>query len=421
MEQINILLLGLSKISNNLKKNPNRRYQKTTLIEKLNASKTIYNEILELCETLEDDRQKFILNSGRLLFDEIKTFIDIRLERTQLITFKALAIAVVNFNKLYKKIKMATVDIKLGTTLVPTYDGTPDLLDAFVDAVDLFKDIVDQAFAAATPEQKVAAETTVARFVRTRLTGKARQSINENQTINEMLNSIKVSCISKVTADSLISKLRTIKQNGSLSDFCDKIDKICSQIKSVYLKDGIPQQTASKMSTKCGIDALIQGAKNNEAKIILKAGTFHSLNEAVQKFQESESATTASTASSQIYYGYTNRGNQSRGRGNFQRGNRGRGGNNYRQYDPQNFQRGNFNNNRYHRGNRYPRGNQNQRGNYRPNMFVTQQSQQPFQQQIQNLQYQMQQQHLQQPQQHFQQPPSNNIHPLGVPLGQHTQ
>ena len=74
---------------------------------------------------------------------------------------------------------MAKVDIKLGTTLVQMYDGAPENLDAFVDAVNLFYDTVENDFAASTAAQQAAAKVTVVRFVKSRLTGVARQVIAE--------------------------------------------------------------------------------------------------------------------------------------------------------------------------------------------------------------------------------------------------
>lgn len=82
------------------------------------------------------------------------------------------------------------------------------------------------------------------------------------------------------------------------------------------------------MATECGIDTLVRCTRDSEAKTILKAGTFCSLNEAIQKFREKETTTTPAKTSP-IYYGGVSGGNYSRGCGNF-RGNRGRGSMNAR-------------------------------------------------------------------------------------------
>lgn len=428
MEQIEILILSLTKTLNSLKKNPNHRYQKSTLITKLNASKVIYNEILEHCEVLEDYQQKFHLNSARFLYGEIKTFIDIRLERNHLLTFKTLVTVILALRKLYKKMAAPTVDLKLGTTLVPTYDGSPESLDSFVDAVLLFQDMVEKAFAQCTPAQKEAANGTVVRFVRTRLTGKARQSVNVNQNLNETLNAVKEHCVSKTTAENLIAKLSTVKQKDNVNTFCEQVEKITAQLKSVYIKDNIPEATANKMATKQGIEALIKGAKNHEAKVILKAGSFAHMNDAIQKFLEnSDQSDTNEKQNVQIFY--STRGN-SRGRGRFsqtrgnsnqrfQSNNRGYYHNSRGNFhgNRENYQsRGNFQGNRGNFSNR--RGNWNQQGYYNnhQNMYMAQQVQNPQQQ---PLQQPMGQQQIQQP--HLQQQLNTvGVHPLGVPFGQHT-
>lgn len=315
------------------------------------------------------------------------------------------------------------VDLKLGTALVQVYDGTAEHLTTFLDAVNLFNSSVVDTFVEATAVQKAAAAATVIQFVRTRLTGKARQAVTDNEPLEETLAAVKNHCASKVTADNVIAELKTLKQSDNMIDFCQKVEKITDQLKSAYLRDNIPNQTAEKMSTKSGLDTLIRCAKSNELKTILKAGTFKLLSEAIQKFQEHES-TSSPTMNSQIYFSSSSRGPPQRGRNNF-RGNRGRGSFQTRQYNSQNFQRGFQKSNWNQRGYGNARGNWNQKGHFRPNMFVAHQIQQPLQHPLQQqlLHYQMQnQQHMQQQQQlPQQQTPSPSIHPLGVPFGQHMQ
>lgn len=246
---------------------------------------------------------------------------------------------------------------------------------------------------------------------------------------SETLTAVEDHCSSKVTANNVLAELKTLKQGDNMADFCKKFEKITDQLKSAYLRENIPNQTADKMCTKSGIETLIRCARNNEVKAILKAGSFNSISNAIQKFQEHET-TTASTTSSQIYFSSSSRNSPQRGRGNF-RGNRGRGSFNTRRFE--NFPRDNFNYTRFQRGswnhrlNGNTRGNWVQRGHFRPNMFVAQQNTQPlYQQPWQQAQYKMQNQqvpHLQHQQQQLQhqQNPCQNVHPSGVQFGQHTQ
>lgn len=434
MDQVDSLFADLKRILVNLKKSPNRRYRRKTLINRLNQSKEYYNEILNLIEPFEEVHQKFLLQSARILYGDIKTFIDSKLDRNHLISFKTLAKVSLSFIQLYKN-NMTTpkVDIRLGTTLVQMYDGAPENLEAFLDAINLFNDTVTNDFADATPAQKAAAQVTVLRFVKARLSGAARQAITGTNDLAGLLEAVKQNCESSLTSDNLIAKFKNLKQKDSVENFCNEIEKLTTQLKTIYIKEQIPVERAHIMATKKGIESLTNGAKNAETKLILKAGTFTKINDAIQKVMENAEITlnnnNVTATNAQIYAG---RVNHSRGRGGINH--RGRGNySNFYQHDrhvrfqnsPQN--RGNFINQRgnwSHRGNfSNQRGNWSQRGRYPPNnMYLAHQAgvqyQPPAQQAIQMPLHP----HIQIPQQqHIPQSTNGNIHPLGVQLGQHIQ
>lgn len=312
------------------------------------------------------------------------------------------------------EIIMPSVDIKLGTALVNTYDGSPEKLDSFLDAVTLFADTTEAEYASATAAQKEAAQVTLVRFVKTRLTGVARQVIGELNNLQEILDIIKLRCATKATSDSILAKLRAAKQTSSTENFCENLEKLTNDLKYAYITEKIPQDTAEKMSTKRGVEALINGLKNSDTKLILKAGNFEKFQDAIQKLQENVETTgnnaEMNQSSQRIFW--SARGG-SRGRGRFQhaRGTRG---------SPRNYQsynRGNFHNNRGNyptRGHQYPRqrGNWSQRGSFNNpyGMFMTvqQPSQQNVPQQIQQLNalqmqqgYQQMSHNLPGPQQNF--------------------
>lgn len=169
---------------------------------------------------------------------------------------------------------MAKVNIKLGTTLIQMYDGAPENLDAFLDAVTRLNDTVTADFAAATAAAKEAANITVVRFIKTRLTGAARQVIADINDLQGILDAIKEHCSSKITSDNIIAKLKALKQKDSVATFCNDVEKLTSQLKSCFIKEDIPLQRASQMATKKGVETLINGVRNNDIKIILKAGNF---------------------------------------------------------------------------------------------------------------------------------------------------
>lgn len=376
--EIDVLIAGLNFIITNFAKAPNRAYSKKFLINKKKQATNSYKLINDCLAQNEDKfahaELNFIIKGVRQKYNDILVIVNEKLvhAKDQISSIRTIALIYLFYIKIKRRQgRMAlTVDVKLGTSLVPIYDGKSENLDSFIDAVRLFEDTVNQTFANGTSQQKNAAAQTVVRFVRTRLTGKARQTINENQTLNEMLGAIRVHCASKITADSLIAKLKTIRQNGDLTDFCEKIDSLCGQLKSVYLKDEIPQDTANKMATKCGIDALIRGARNNDSRIILKAGSFDKITDAIQKLMENETEGNSSATTQIFTVGKIN--NQSRGRiSNNNRGQQRGHFHNYRGIQnnfPRNpFSRGNYNNNRgnfHNRGYRSNRGYSQNRGSF---------------------------------------------------------
>lgn len=431
MDQVDSLLADLKKILVNLKKNPNRRYMRATLLNKLNQSRIYYNEILDLIDLFGKTNQNFFLKSARLLYGEIKTLIDSKLDRNHLISFKTLAKVSLSFLHLHKR-NMANpkVDVKLGTTLIQMYDGAPQHLDAFIDSVNLFNDTVQSDFAAATAAQKQTAQVTVVKLVKSRLTGVARQVIAGADDLQGIIDAVKQHCESKITSDNVLAKLKATRQKDSIETFCNEVETLTTQLKSCYVREEIPANRANTMATKKGVEALISGSKNTDTKLILKAGTFNKINDAIQKVMENNETTSNNNSPATNAQILTGRVSHPRGRGTNHRG-RGNYSNFYQhdrhvRYQNSPHNRGNFTNQRghwSHRGNfSNQRGNWTQRGRYPPNMFLAHQGgvqyQLPAHQAIQMPLHP----HIQMPQQqHIPQSTNGNIHPLGVQLGQHIQ
>lgn len=247
-----------------------------------------------------------------------------------------------------------TFDIKTATAIVQTYDGCAENLYAFVDAANLLKELTK-------PEHVAMA----IKFLRTRLTGKARQGLPENIiTIGALIADVKTRCADTITPQSILAKLKVSSQKGDVGKFCAEVESLSMQLQSVYISQMIPGDVAKSMATKAGIDTLINGIKNTETKIILKAGTFPSVKEAVQKINEN--LTQETNNSNQILHmnsqRYTNRDRQNY---NNQRGNyRGRYMNSYRNnYNRNSNNNRNYGNRQY--SNNYERNNDQNRFNSR--------------------------------------------------------
>lgn len=313
-----------------------------TLISKLERSQQIYEKINEKLSMIEHEigltELSFLIKCIRELYGDIHTLINSKLEwaGNHKINVSSLVYAIIFINKLKAKLvpKMANVDIKLGTSLIDKYAGEPEKLDAFIDSVELFNDIVTNANNGAAPAIMQAVQNQVLRFVKTRLIDAARNSITENQSLQQLLDAVKTNCASKLTANNILAKLKSTQQKESSELFCNNIEKLTQQLKKVYLNERIPADVADKMSTKNGVDALIAGASNKETKILLKAGTFSTIHEAIQKLQENESSPSASNSAQVMWmkkskYNACVANNTSRGRGTNNRSYRGRRGNNH--------------------------------------------------------------------------------------------
>lgn len=412
-KQVIVLIKGLETILRNFRKSPSRKYLRQTLIKKSKDARKIYEEILYILDDFEIHQQKYLLTEARRLFSGIKLFIDARLDTANghLLKLKTISKIFSTLIKLYKKHKMATpkVDLKMGTSIVQVYDGNQAGLGSFIDSVMLFVDTVNTEFETATAAQKAAGTATLIRFIKTRLTGKARDAVGDNaQNIDDIINKLKTRCGTITSPDVFISKMNATKQVGDITKFTNEIENLALLLERAYINENIPVDVATTMATKQGVKALCSGVRNNETKLLLKAGQFTTLSSAIEKALENE--TTSSNHTAQIMYtakrgqGYRGRGytNSNYGqRGHNYNGNRGRYSNHRGRG---NFQR-NFQSHTQTYSNQNQRGRGHQRGSYRGNIqprvyYVnTEQGLPPTQLQQQNTQQQpVQNQQIQQSQ-----------------------
>ena len=169
---------------------------------------------------------KIIFNKSNNILNET--------EILPLAPFRAAVKAIIFCNRLSSTLpKMPAVDIKLGTSLIVTYDGCPDNFNTFLDAVS--QDTVNTEFAAATADQRAAANETLFKFIKTRLTGTARLAITGAVTIEEILQNLKRKCSSKVNSDGIRAKLKATKQKGSVTEFCDAVEHLTSRLANLYI------------------------------------------------------------------------------------------------------------------------------------------------------------------------------------------
>lgn len=252
-------------------------------------------------------------------------------ENTPAVSITSNPTALLNQNP---KMPNETFDIKTATALVQPYDGSAEGLDAFLDATSLLEEITSTDM---IPR--------AIKFLKTRLTGKARLGLPETlKTINELAQNVKDRCASRITPDNVIAKLKAAKQKGSVENFCDEVDALTNKLKAVYIEQGIPIQLATSMATKTGVETLINGTNSQDNKIILKAGTFNDIKDATQKMLENSNNNSPHT---QVLSFNTRGANTHINQGQHSRNNRG----NYRNqsssnrdsnYYPRNYSNGRF-------------------------------------------------------------------------------
>ncbi|XP_062553020.1 uncharacterized protein LOC134218149 [Armigeres subalbatus] len=158
------------------------------------------------------------------------------------------------------------------------FDGDSEKLSSFKDSVIFLKSVTQEAN---LPTLKL--------FILTRISGKARDALLTdigNKSIDEIIDLITQSCDSKTTSDQVLPKLKAIKRGTARQRYCEEIESRCSQLSRTYVKEGIPQVTAKKIATKAGVDTLIKTVSTENAKIVLQAGSFPTIEQAIQKLNE---------------------------------------------------------------------------------------------------------------------------------------
>lgn len=67
------------------------------------------------------------------------------------------------------------------------------------------------------------------------------------------------------------------------------------QLESAYIAENVPIATASRLAVRAGTNALANGLRNKESQLIIKAGKFDTLAEAIGKANENEKNTTSNS------------------------------------------------------------------------------------------------------------------------------
>lgn len=285
MDIIENNLAQLRIIHTNFKKAPNRRYRRATLQNKLLEIQALKKNIADSLSILENaissETSELIISTERVLTGELLLIINQKL--TNLgdkpdLTLKNLGKLVIISIRLTKAAKMAALIevIKTVTALLPVYDGTPNKLNNFIDALNVVKQV-------ATNVEHL---PTVINIVMTKLEGKARYAFPAAPASIDAVIAKLREVSTPTPPEAIIAKLANCKQRSNITAYTKEIEELTMQLEAAFISKEIPANVAQTMATKEGIKHMTAGLKDEKTSIIVKAGQFKTITEAINKALE---------------------------------------------------------------------------------------------------------------------------------------
>lgn len=259
-------------------------------------------------------------------------------------------------NEINKLSNMTPIEfINTATKLLPEFDGKIENLSKFINAIDLLETI------------KETHENIAISLIKTKLTHSASTLITNESTIQAIKSKL-LANVKYESPQSISARLNTVKQhNKSDSDFAKEIETLSLQLEQAFIADGLTPALAKSYSTQHAVKTMKTNAKSEEVKLLMRAGQFPTVGDAITKFLE-----LSSESSGTLQVNYINKFRNSnvryRGRGNrSHRGQRGFSNRNYntRRNDSHSDNRDNNNRNRNYGHNNNHRGRRHNNGNVR--------------------------------------------------------
>lgn len=324
------------------------RSYKCLNVERPTKEETIQHHFQILLNRLEEIRIILNVNYNRLTLSH-KTaaegfFLDLKTKVLKIAALKNIQIKLpetlhetVNLttdNKTNTKMTQTLVEfLNTASKLITEFDGKSENLQSFIDSLQLVNLI------------KGIHESSAISLIKTKLKGNARNLISEESTIEEIITKLKVT-VKGESVHVLSAKLMSIKQNNKTpTAYCTEIENLTKSLETAYISDGLSCELANKYSTQVAVKAITKNCSNEKVKLIMEAGQFNDMNEAVSKFVSSCTEATGQQ-NSVLYFSqrptyYRGNNRRFRGRNNYPRNNNNINNNN-----------GNNNNNNYNNRNR---------------------------------------------------------------------
>lgn len=250
-----------------------------------------------------------------------------------------------DFSNNFKMTQTVVEFLNTASKLICDFDGKPENLRTFLDSLQLIDSL------------KGTHEQAAVSLIKTRLKGTARNLISNESSISEIISKLN-SSVKGESVEVLTAKIMNIKQNNkSANAYCGEIESLVRSLENAYISDGLNGDLANKYSTQVAVKALTKNCNIDKVKLIMEAGQFNNMNDAISKFVNCCTEATGQQ-NAILYYGQRpNQHNYRRGRGKF----RGRG--NFSRNNNNNHNNNNNNNNYSNNNYRNRRG----RGNYNGN------------------------------------------------------
>ncbi|XP_037930617.1 uncharacterized protein LOC119665468 [Teleopsis dalmanni] len=195
--------------------------------------------------------------------------------------------------------------------LIPEFDGKAENLRTFIDALRLVQSLMSSH------------EATAVNLIKTKLKGTARNLITNELTVEAIIQKLQ-SSVKGESTEVINAKMMNVRQNSkSANAYTKEIEELTKSLENAYISDGCTPELASKYATQTAVKAMTKNCTIDKVKLIMEAGQFNTLDEAVSKFVNSCTESTGSTNTILFTRNRGYRGSRGyyRGRGNFRRDN----------------------------------------------------------------------------------------------------
>lgn len=289
MDNLEEIVKDLEKILSNFEKSKHRGYTEKTLNEK----ETSVDTLLAKAESLKP--VSTTLENVNKVSEAFKKVTELGNQIRKLIRDQR--------ESPTSETKM-TFDIKMATALVATYNGKEEDTESFLESITLLDELTQAA------DKEI-----MLKFIKTRITGKAKYAISANiATLDALKTKLQQKFSTRLSSDAILAQLKSTQQsNKKLPDFISQIEGLAGQLTRAFIVENVATgESAEKLAEKFAMQALIENIANPETSLILKAATYTKLSDLAAKAILVDKPTKANV----FHYKSTPNKNQNRYQGN---------------------------------------------------------------------------------------------------------